>query len=242
MLAFHGSSEIKSTLLHIALTPGNQRVGGSDTWCLPLSAAGQGIGFIVLAGQSLTDADKATVKRAAMALAMELTKTQALSAVEERYRGNFLEQLLAGNLADPLVLQQRAREIGVDLRKPAHMPWSLAYRHPNRVSSNHNPPTPLPQLGSTIPWLVHALGVLCFVPVDIPTSSEKQIIQLVLRDVQAYFPTVRVTYGRIALSHTDWIRSTNRSRINPKNCCVLMGKCTWVCRNRRIPIVVATRK
>jgi hypothetical protein len=41
----------------------------------------------------LTSADRATVKRAGMALALELGKTQALSAVEQRYRGNFLEQL-----------------------------------------------------------------------------------------------------------------------------------------------------
>jgi purine catabolism regulator len=215
MLSFHGSTEVKSTLLHIALTPGNQRVSGIDTWCLPLTAAGQGIGFIVLAGQSLTDADKATVKRAAMALAMELTKTQALSAVEERYRGNFLEQLLAGNLSDPLVLQQRAREIGVDLRKPhVAMLFRLPLTQQNQLQAQFA--NALPQLGSTIPWLAHALGVLCFVPADTANSSEKQIIQLVLRDVVAYFPTVRATYGRVALTHTDWIRSQTEAELTQK--------------------------
>jgi len=215
MLSFQGSTQIKSTLLHIALTPGNQRVGGIDTWCLPLTAAGQGIGFIVLAGQSLTDADKATVKRAAMALAMELTKTQALSAVEERYRGNFLEQLLAGNLSDPLVLQQRAREIGVDLRKPhVAMLFSLPLTQQNQLQAQFA--NALPQLGSTIPWLAHALGVLCFVPADAPNSSEKQIIQLVLRDVVAYFPSVRATYGRVALTHSEWIRSQTEAELTQK--------------------------
>ena len=215
MLSFHGSTEVKSTLLHIALTPGNQRVSGIDTWCLPLTAAGQGIGFIVLAGQSLTDADKATVKRAAMALAMELTKTQALSAVEERYRGNFLEQLLAGNLSDPLVLQQRAREIGVDLRKPhVAMLFSLPLAQQNQLQAQFA--NALPQLGSTIPWLAHALGVLCFVPADAPNSSEKQIIQLVLRDVVAYFPSVRATYGRVALTHSEWIRSQTEAELTQK--------------------------
>lgn len=215
MLAFHGSSEIKATLLHIALTPGNQRVGGIDTWCLPLTAAGHGIGFIVLAGPSLTDADKATVKRAAMALAMELTKTQALSAVEERYRGNFLEQLLAGNLTDPLVLQQRARETGVDVRKPhVAMVFSLPSDHQGQLQSQFV--NALPQLGSTIPWLNHALGVLCFVPADTSTVTEKQIIQPVLRDVQAYFPTVRATYGRVALAPSDWVRSLTEAELTQK--------------------------
>ena len=215
MLSFHGSTDIKSTLLHIALTPGNQRVGGIDTWCLPLTAAGQGIGFIVLAGQSLTDADNATVKRAAMALAMELTKTQALSAVEERYRGNYLEQLLAGNLSDPSVLQQRAREIGVDLRKPhVAMLFRLPLAQQSQLQSQFA--NAVPQLGSTIPWLAHALGVLCFVPADVANSTEKQIIQSVLRDVVAYFPTVRATYGRVALAHAEWIRSQTEAELTQK--------------------------
>ncbi|NBU64523.1 MAG: hypothetical protein EBS29_08500 [Chloroflexia bacterium] len=187
MLAFHGASEIKSTLLHIALTPGNQRVSGITTWCLPIVAAGNGIGFIVLAGQSLTDADKATVKRAAMALAMEMTKTQALSAVEERYRGNFLEQFFAGNLTDQLLLQQRAREIGVDLRKP-HV--AMVFRVPKEqlLSFQSQFANTLPQLGSTIPWVSHALGVCCVVPADVANRSDKQIIQSVLHNVQATFP------------------------------------------------------
>jgi purine catabolism regulator len=146
---------------------------------------------------------------------MELTKTQALSAVEERYRGNFLEQLLAGNLSDPLVLQQRAREIGVDLRKPhVAMLFRLPLAQQNQLQAQFA--NALPQLGSTIPWLAHALGVLCFVPADAANSSEKQIIQLVLRDVVAYFPSVRATYGRVALTHSEWIRSQTEAELTQK--------------------------
>lgn len=215
MLAFCGTTEVKSLLLHIALTPGNQRLNEIDTWCLPLTAAGQGIGFIVLAGLSLTDADKATVKRAAMALAMELTKTQALSAVEERYRGNFLEQLLAGNLSDPLLLQQRARELGVDLRKP-HVAVLFCVPIAQQSQLQSQFATVLPQLGSTIPWVRHTQGVLCFVPVELANNTEKHNVQLVAHDVMASFSMARVTFGRIALSSSDWTRSQTEAELTQK--------------------------
>ena len=215
ILAFHGSPQIKSVLLNMTLVPGTQRVSGIEMWCLPLSAASQGIGFIVLAGLTLTDADKSTVKRAAMALAMELTKTQALSAVEERYRGNFLEQLLAGNLSDPVLLQQRAREIGVDMRKPhVAILFCLPPAQQNHLQSQFA--NALPQLGSTIPWLPHTHGVVCFVPSEVTNSDEKQIIHPVLRDVFIYFPMARATYGRAALTSSDWLRSQSEAELTQK--------------------------
>jgi purine catabolism regulator len=94
------------------------------------------------------------------------------------------------------------------------MLFSLPLAQQNQLQSQFA--NALPQLGSTIPWLVHALGVLCFVPADTVNGTEKQIIQLVLRDVVAYFPTVRATYGRVALTPTEWIRSQTEAELTQK--------------------------
>jgi purine catabolism regulator len=91
---------------------------GQAIWVQPLGAGGERLGFLALAGEALDDWDRLAARQGATALALELAKEQAVLAVEERLRGDFVQTILAGPPADSEALLRRGQELGYDLRKP----------------------------------------------------------------------------------------------------------------------------
>jgi purine catabolism regulator len=195
----------------IALRAGEQRVSGIDVWALQLAAANHPIGTLVLLGISLTSADRATVKRAGMALALELSKTQALSAVEQRYRGNFLEQLFSGLLNDSGILLQRARDAGVDVRK-THVAVLCVLPTSQRVPSQSVIPALMHSASSTISTMPHADGVVCMVPLDAKALSPATIT-MYLQDVVQRYPETQLAYGRAVSSVHEWALSLQEAEM-----------------------------
>jgi len=212
LLAFHGSHEYRVIAQSIALRAGEQRVSGIDVWALQLAAANHPIGILVLLGISLTSADRATVKRAGMALALELSKTQALSAVEERYRGNFLEQLFSGALSDSGILLQRARDAGVDVRK-THVAVLCVLPTSQRVSSQSVIPALMPSVSSTISTMSHSDGVVCMVPLDGKTVLSSATITMYFQDVVQRYPETQLVYGRAVSSVHEWVLSLQEAEM-----------------------------
>lgn len=183
---------------------GTLQLDGLEFWCHVLVAGEQSLGYIVLIGASLTESDRQTVRRASMALALELTKSHALNAVEARYRGNFVEQLLSGQLTDSMIIQQRARELGFDVRQ-SHVAVVLAVpmTHVSAVQAQFA--SLLHTIGASVPWIVHSRGVMCFVPC-VPTYKESIIADL-WKSVHVKYPHARMAIGRSAPTTMDWTRS-----------------------------------
>lgn len=206
LLAFHGSADYRSMLQTIAIRDGDQRINAVDVWCLPLLAAQQVIGTIMMLGGGLTTADRTTVKRAGTALALELSKTQALSAVEERYRGNFLEQVLGGVLIDATLMQQRAREYGIDLRR-LHTAVLCVVPSTHQANALVTIPALLPVLASTVPHMPHATGVLCMLPIESLATLNSTFILQTFRDVISRFPHTSFVYGRPVAHPSEWQQS-----------------------------------
>ncbi|MFM7679749.1 MAG: helix-turn-helix domain-containing protein, partial [Roseiflexaceae bacterium] len=212
LLAYHGSHEYRVIAQSIALRAGEQRVSGIDVWALQLAAANHPIGTLVLLGVSLTSADRATVKRAGMALALELSKTQALSAVEERYRGNFLEQLFSGLLSDSSILLQRARDAGVDLRK-THVAVLCVLPASQRVVSQSVIPALLPSASSTTSTMPHADGIVCMVPLDAKVVLSPATIATYFQGVLQRYPETQLAYGRAVSSVHEWMMSLQEAEM-----------------------------
>jgi purine catabolism regulator len=179
---------------------------GYDFCCEPLRAGEQVLGYIAIIGVSLTESDKATIKRATMALALEYTKTQALSAVEARFRGNFVEQVLSGQRLDPLVIQQRAREFGYDLRSPQRATLLCIdtqqlfdlQTHFHKAIETH---------ALHIPWIEHESGVLCFLPDDGPAADKSSPVFSLVSTLRVTYPTLRTVQGRAVTKTEDWKQS-----------------------------------
>jgi len=204
LLVTDESNPYTEIIMQYSPRAGSTHVSGLEFWCHVLVAADQALGYTVLVGPSLTESDRQTVRRASMALALELTKSHALNAVEARYRGNFVEQLLSGQLNDPMIIQQRARELGFDVRVP-HCAVICAVPDGQVASLQSQFVSMLNSISLSVPWIVHSRGVMCFLPAA-HIRQEASVLEL-WNTLIAKYPQLRMTIGRSALVTSDWPRS-----------------------------------
>jgi PucR family transcriptional regulator, purine catabolism regulatory protein len=66
----------------------------------------------------LGDADVHTLERAATVAALAITKQQEVAAVESKYRGDFLRDLITGRLEDPVRAVAHCAALGWDINRP----------------------------------------------------------------------------------------------------------------------------
>jgi purine catabolism regulator len=87
-------------------------------------------------GRLLTRADLTVLERAATVAAVALTKEIAITAVESKYRGDFLRDVLAGRAGSPDDVLGHARSLGWDLDRPTVVVVAA-------LETEHAPPTTL---------------------------------------------------------------------------------------------------
>ena len=179
---------------------------GVDFACEPLRAGDRLLGYIVFIGPALTAADTATLKRTTMALALEYTKSQAVHAVEARFRGNFVEHVLSGQLSNPLTIQQRAREFGYDLRHGQRATLCAAEGDARRALQRQFGVL-VDGLTQNIPWIEHHNGILCFVPDGVAAAHAPALTATISAQLRTTIPTVRILQGRIVYRIDEWKRS-----------------------------------
>ena len=76
------------------------------------------LGFAGLCGPALDAWDDIALDQAVAALRLELTKQQAVEAVEARVGGDLLQTIMSGGPPDMAVLREQAGELGYNLRQP----------------------------------------------------------------------------------------------------------------------------
>ena len=76
------------------------------------------LGFAGLCGPTLDTWDDMALDQAVAALRLELTKQQAVEAVEARVGGDLLQTIMSGSSPDMAVLREQASELGYNLRQP----------------------------------------------------------------------------------------------------------------------------
>jgi purine catabolism regulator len=181
---------------------------GFQFYCEVLRAGEQILGYGVIFGSSLTPSDKATIKRATMALALEFTKASALRAAEARFRGNFVEQVLSGQLIDPLTIQQRAREFSYDLKNPQRATLfctdTLNVMQLQTVFAKV-----LMERSIHVPWIEHEAGILCFVAADEQHTAPNTVLAQLCDALRVQCPSVRIVQGRGSVKIEDWKHSVH---------------------------------
>ena len=187
---------------------GSSTVHGFQFYCEVLRAGELILGYSVIFGTSLTESDRATIKRATMALALEFTKAQALSAAEARFRGNFVEQVLSGQLTDHLTIQQRAREFGYDLKSPQRATLLCAEKPLVTQLQNLFAKT-IREYSIHIPWIEHEAGILCFVTQDEQNTEPNGVLALLTAPLRAQCASLRIVQGRGSARIEDWKHSVH---------------------------------
>jgi len=177
-------------------------------WVEPIGPSDYPAGFLALAGAGLDPWDREAAQRGAAALALELAKEQAVQAAEERLRGDFLSNILAGPPSDLAALTQRGEELGYNLALPhlallVHVddagPAALA-RLTSAVQGE------LSRRGIGAPLSRREGSVLCMLPAGGGIRPRELLDQL--RDrLAADFPNVVLAIGNPAAGLNEWRRA-----------------------------------
>lgn len=96
---------------------------------------------VFLRDRVMNDADLTVLERAATVAAVSLTKEIAITAVESKYRGDFLRDVLSGRAGGAAEVTSHARSLGWDIERPLVVvvaaletedapPMTLGYRGP----------------------------------------------------------------------------------------------------------------
>ncbi|MCZ7461755.1 helix-turn-helix domain-containing protein [Streptomyces sp. WMMC940] len=90
-----------------------------DDWVAAVSAGGELLGALVLHGHPALDpVDRRTLERAAMVTSLLLLARRSAGEVEQRVRGELLDDLLDAPGRDPRLLRERAARLRADLDAP----------------------------------------------------------------------------------------------------------------------------
>lgn len=99
---------------------GGVAVAGGEARTLRVAAGGQNLARLVCVRRDarLTPDDVHALERAAAVAALLITREEAVTAVETKYQGDFLRDLLLRRTADPAYVAEHADLFGWDLRRP----------------------------------------------------------------------------------------------------------------------------
>ncbi len=84
----------------------------------PIIAQSTVSGYVSLIGNDFDRKQRVALSRAASALAIERAREIAVSAVEDRFQANVLDELLDGTFPNPEGVLERARRLGYNLQLP----------------------------------------------------------------------------------------------------------------------------
>jgi purine catabolism regulator len=97
-----------------------ERFDGSVALLSRVAAGGVDLGRLVAVrgAEPIHDADVHALERAAAVAALLITREEAVTAVENKYQGDFLRDLLLRRTADPAYVAEHAETFGWDLDRP----------------------------------------------------------------------------------------------------------------------------
>lgn len=119
----------------------------------PIVTAQDILGYISIFKISgeFTGLDRMTLKRAAAVFALKMMQTRAVAETENRLKGAFVEDLIAGNFNTETSIIERASSLGYNLSQP-HQVLTIKIDNFSRLNE---------QLGQDLRQLLHFEGQLC---------------------------------------------------------------------------------
>lgn len=99
------------------------RVGEGELCLQPIVAGGTELARLVCFSpeRALSHDDVVAMERAATVAALLITRQDAVAAVENKYRGDFLRDVFLGRAGDATYVQEHAASLGWDLAGPMHV-------------------------------------------------------------------------------------------------------------------------
>lgn len=192
---------------------GDNSILDQHIWVEPVGNSGYPHGYLALAGGRLDSWDRLAAEQGAAALALELAKEQAVQAVEERLRGDFLSMVLAAPVSDPEALIQRGAELGYDLKQP----FVAVLFHLDDAS-----PSTLSRIASSLqnefsrrnvaaPLVRREEGILSMCPVTGTLIQTRELAESLRERLAHDYPGVRVSMGNPAQQVNEWTNTVREA-------------------------------
>ncbi len=210
----HGPAQLALQSLR-PTNAGEQALLNQQIWIVPIATGGDTqrgfpTGYLAIAGTRLDAWDRLAVQQGATALALVAARNQAVLAVEERLRGDFLAAVLAGQPGDPVVLMQRGQELGYDLKQPHVALLVSLERNTSSATLSRIISSMQSELGRrsiAAPLLRRETSVLCMLPLGSNGSRPRDIADALHERLRSDYPGAMVALGNPAQSVIEWSRS-----------------------------------
>ncbi len=188
---------------------GDATLLSQQIWVEPIGPPNYPTGYLALAGLALDEWDRLAAAQGAAALALEFAKEQAVQAAEERLRGDFVSNILAGPPTDPTALVRRGQELGYTLTVPHvallfHLEDASAPLVNRAMSSIQHE---LTRRGIAAPLSRRDSGVLCLIPLGNVPTRPRDVAEALRERLLADYPGMILALGTPAQSLAEWRRS-----------------------------------
>ncbi|NTW01592.1 MAG: PucR family transcriptional regulator [Oscillochloris sp.] len=189
-------------------TKGESNMLNQQIWVELIGPSDYPTGYLAVSGSDLDAWDREAALRGAAALALEVAKEQAVQAAEERLRGDFLSNILAGPPSDMAAAIQRGQELGYSLTLP-HMAVliNLEDGSPaalNRIASSVQ--NEFNRRGITAPISRRDSSVLAMIPVS-GTTRPRDMIEQLRERLATDYSGIAVAIGGQVAALAEWRRT-----------------------------------
>ena len=194
----------------------------------PIIVGQQLLGFVsfLRSGLSFTELEHIAVEHSASVLALEMLKQKEIDAVENRLRGDFIDDLLTENVSDPHSIINRARGLDYDITQPhrvlvldicnlTQVVQSLKYdekkifQFKSDLVNIAKSCLKLPFKGMAVTKVDHLIMLIQTNHLDRHNKSIKELAEKIIEQVANRFPkvTLSVGIGSNCVRLTDFFRS-----------------------------------
>jgi len=192
---------------------GDSSLLNQQIWVESIGPLNYPTGYLALAGINLDEWDRLAARQGASALGLEFAKEQAVQAAEERLRGDFVANILAGPPGDPAALVRRGQELGYNLTLP-HV--ALLFRLDddnsvalNRVSSSIQ--SELNRRGIAAPLSQRETSLLCLLPITDNTPRPRELADALRDRLASDYPGITLALGNPAPMLAEWSRTVEEA-------------------------------
>jgi purine catabolism regulator len=170
---------------------------------------GRGYLSFIAPGDSFDDVDSVIVEHSAVVCALEMARAKAISEIEKKLRGDFLDSLMIGSVAEAEALAEGDR-FGHDMTTP-HIALVIAWygdKHPSsrRLETLVNGLISGRQINALARLRENELRLFYASDSSTPVQAARQLADEIRAEARREYPTARLAIGigSLALRVNDW--------------------------------------
>jgi purine catabolism regulator len=170
---------------------------------------GRGYLSFIAPGDSFDDVDSVIIEHSAVVCALEMARAKAISEIEKKLRGDFLDSLMIGSVAEAEALAEGDR-FGHDMTTP-HIALVIAWygdKHPSsrRLETLVNGLISGRQINALARLRENELRLFYASDSSTPVQAARQLADEIRAEARREYPTARLAIGigSLALRVNDW--------------------------------------